>query len=59
MILFKLKQGENEHFALVNNINRLWFGQDSKNKNQRQVCEGCLNSFNSKETLKSSPRILR
>ena len=48
---FKLKQGENEHFALVNNINRLWFGQDSKNKNQRQVCEGCLNSFNSKETL--------
>ena len=51
VILFKLKQGENEHFALVNNINRLWFGQDSKNKNQRQVCEGCLNSFNSKETL--------
>ena len=51
MILFKLKQGENEHFALVNNLNRLWFGQDSKNKNQRQVCEGCLNSFNSKETL--------
>ena len=51
VILFKLKQGENEHFALVNNLNRLWFGQDSKNKNQRQVCEGCLNSFNSKETL--------
>ena len=51
VILFKLKQGENEHFALVNNINRLWFGQDSKNKNQRQVCEGCLNSFNSKDTL--------
>ena len=51
VILFKLKQGENEHFALVNNINRLWFGQDSKNKNQRQVCDGCLNSFNSKETL--------
>ena len=22
-----------------------------KNRNQRQVCEGCLNSFNSKETL--------
>ena len=51
VILFKLKQGENEHFALVNNLNRLWFGQDSKNKNQRQVCDGCLNSFNSKETL--------
>ena len=51
VILFKLKQGENEHFALVNNVNRLWFGQDSKNKNQRQVCDGCLNSFNSKETL--------
>ena len=51
VILFKLKNGENEHFALVNNINRLWFGQDSKNKNQRQVCDGCLNSFNSKETL--------
>ena len=52
VILFKLKQGENEHFALVNNLNRLWFGQDSKNKNQRQVCDGCLNSFNCKETLK-------
>ena len=51
VILFKLKQGENEHFALVNNVNRLWFGQDSKNKNQRHVCDGCLNSFNSKETL--------
>ena len=51
VILFKLKQGENKHFALVNNINRLWFGQDSKNRNQRQVCEGCLNSFNSKKTL--------
>ena len=51
VILFKLKNGENEHFALVNNLNRLWFGQDSKNKNQRQVCDGCLNSFNSKETL--------
>ena len=51
VILFKLKQGENEHFALVNNLNRLWFGQDSKNKNQRQICDGCLNSFNSKETL--------
>ena len=53
VILFKLKQGENEHFALVNNINRLWFGQDSKNKNQRQVCDGCLNSFNCKETLET------
>ena len=51
VILFKLKNGENEHFALVNNLNRLWFGQDSKNKNQRHVCDGCLNSFNSKETL--------
>ena len=51
VILFKLKNGENEHFALVNNVNRLWFGQDSKNKNQRHVCDGCLNSFNSKETL--------
>ena len=51
VILFKLKQGENEHFTLVNNINRLWFGQDSKNRNQRQVCDGCLNSFNSKESL--------
>ena len=51
VILFKLKNGKNEHFALVNNLNRLWFGQDSKNKNQRQVCDGCLNSFNSKETL--------
>ena len=51
VILFKLKNRENEHFALVNNLNRLWFGQDSKNKNQRQVCDGCLNSFNSKETL--------
>ena len=51
VILFKLKNGENEHFTLVNNLNRLWFGQDSKNKNQRQVCDGCLNSFNSKETL--------
>ena len=52
VILFKLKQGENEHFTMVNNVNRLWFGQDSKNKNQRQVCDGCLNSFNCKETLK-------
>ena len=51
VILFKLKNGENEHFALVINLKRLWFGQDSKNKNQRQVCDGCLNSFNSKETL--------
>ena len=51
VILFKLKNGENEHFTLVNNLKRLWFGQDSKNKNQRQVCDGCLNSFNSKETL--------
>ena len=48
VILFKLKSGENEHFALVKSLSRLWFGKDSKNRSPREVCDGCLNSFPSK-----------
>ena len=51
VILFKLKDGENEHFALVKNLNRLWFGEDSKHRDQRHVCDGCLNSFASEKSL--------
>ena len=49
VILFKLKSGENEHFALVKSLRRLWFGKDSKNRSSGEVCDGCLNSFPSKE----------
>ena len=51
VILFKLKNGEAEHFTWVKNLNRLWFGVDSKHREQRQVCDGCLNSFASEKSL--------
>ena len=51
VILFKLQTSKTSHFALVKNLNRLWFGVDSKHRSQRQVCDGCLNSFASKITF--------
>ena len=51
VILFKLKNAKTEHFAWVKNLNRLSFGIDSKHRDQRHVCDGCLNSFASEKTL--------
>ena len=51
VILFKLKNAKTEHFAWVKNLNRLWFGIDSKHRSQRHVCDGCLNSFASEKSF--------
>ena len=51
VILFKLQTSKTSHFALVKNLNRLWFGVDSKHRSQRQVCDGCLNSFASEKSF--------
>ena len=45
VILLKLQTAKTNHFAWVKNLNRLWFGADSKHRSQRHVCDGCLNSF--------------
>ena len=51
VILLKLKNAKTEHFALVKNLNRLWFGADSKHRGQRHVCDSCLNSFASEKSF--------
>ena len=51
VILFKLQTSKTSHFALVKNLNRLWFGIDSKHRSQRHVCDDCLNSFASEKSF--------
>ena len=58
VISFQAKTGENEHFALVNNINRLWFGQDSKNKKPKASLRGLFKLIQLQRNFGSSPRIL-
>ena len=49
--LMLIKDGENAHYCLVNNISALLASQLNKHKGSRHFCLRCLNSFKSKKSL--------
>ena len=51
IILMLLKDGENSHYCLVNNMSALIASQINKHKGTRNICLNCLNSFKCKQSL--------
>ena len=52
VILLKLQTSKNKSLCPGKKISVvLWFGADSKHRGQRQVCDGCLNSFASEKSF--------
>ena len=51
IVLMLLKNGENSHYCLVNNLSALLGKQTSKDSHTRSFCLRCCNSFKSKESL--------
>ena len=51
IVLMLLKNGENSHYCLVNNLSALLGKQTSKNGSTRSFCLRCCNSFKTKESL--------
>ena len=49
--LMLLKDGENSHYCLVNNISALLIAQLNNHKGTRHICLSCLNGFNTKQAL--------
>ena len=49
--LMLLKDGENSHYCLVNNMSALIASQINKHKGTRNICLNCLNSFKCKQSL--------
>ena len=49
--LMLLKDGENSHYCLVNNISALLASQINNHKGTRNICLNCLNSFKCKKSL--------
>ena len=49
--LMLLKDGENSHYCLVNNIGALLASQINNHKGTRNICLNCLNSFKCKKSL--------
>ena len=49
--LMLLKDGENSHYCLVNNIRALLASQINNHKGTRNICLNCLNSFKCKKSL--------
>ena len=49
--LMLLKDGENSHYCLVNNISALTASQINKHKGTRNICLNCFNSFKCKQSL--------
>ena len=49
--LMLLKDGENSHYCLVNNMSALLASQINKHKGTRNICLNCLNSFKCKKSL--------
>ena len=51
IILMLLKDGENSHYCLVNNMSALIASQINKHKGTCNICLNCLNSFKCKQSL--------
>ena len=51
IILLLIKDGENSHYCLVNNISALLASQSNNHKGTRHFCLRCLNSFKCKQSL--------
>ena len=49
--LMLLKDGENSHYCLVNNISALLASQINKHKGTRNICLNCFNSFKCIQSL--------
>ena len=49
--LILLKDGENSHYCLINNMSALLASQINKHKGTRNICLNCLNSFKCKQSL--------
>ena len=51
IILLLIKDGENSHYCLVNNISALLASQTNNHDHKRHFCLRCLNSFKCKQSL--------
>ena len=51
IILMLIKDGENSHYCLVNNISALLASQTNNHDHKRHFCLRCLNSFKCKQSL--------
>ena len=51
IILMLIKDGENSHYCLINNISALLASQTNDHKGTRHFCLRCLNSFKCKQSL--------
>ena len=51
IILMLLKDGENSHYCLINNMSALIASQINKHKGTRNICLNCFNSFKCKQSL--------
>ena len=49
--LMLLKDGENSHYCLINNMSALLASQINKHKGTRNICLNCLNSVKCKQSL--------
>ena len=49
--LMLLKDGENSHYCLVNNMSALIASQINKHKGTRNICLNCFNGYNTKQAL--------
>ena len=51
IVLLLIKDGENSHYCLVNNISALLASQTNNHDHKRHFCLRCLNSFKCKQSL--------
>ena len=49
--LLLIKDGENSHYCLVNNVSALIASQVNNHKGTRNICLNCLNGYNTKQAL--------
>ena len=49
--LMLIKDGENSHYCLINNMSKLLSTQINNHKGTRNICLNCLNSFKCKQSL--------
>ena len=49
--LMLIKDGENSHYCLINNMSALLASQINNHKGTRNICLNCLNSFKCKQSL--------
>ena len=51
IVLMLIKDGENSHYCLVNNISALTASQINNHKGKRHFCLNCFNSFKTEKSL--------